>query len=185
MRYVHAVVMTVVGLKLVALGAFWWGVAVQVGSTADAANAPSPATVPGDLLARSRGFRELLEAVQRRAQELDEREKGLGAREAGLQALEKAVEDVVARLEAAVGGAVAADGSGPGGGVAVTKIYAAMRPEEAAPILDRLDDETLQAIMGRMKERKIAPILAAMNPERAVALTKALSRGAPPPAPTP
>ena len=57
----------------------------------------------------------------------------------------------------------------------MTKIYQNMRPEEAAPIIDRLDDETARTIFGCMKEKQIGAILAAMRPERAVAVTKALA----------
>ena len=52
-----------------------------------------------------------------------------------------------------------------------------MRPEEAAPIIDRLDDATATRIFGCMKEKQIGAILAAMNRERAVAVTKALAGG--------
>jgi flagellar motility protein MotE (MotC chaperone) len=50
-----------------------------------------------------------------------------------------------------------------------------MKPEEAAPILDRLDDATATSIFACMKERQVGAILALMNKDRAVALTKALA----------
>jgi flagellar motility protein MotE (MotC chaperone) len=52
-----------------------------------------------------------------------------------------------------------------------------MRPEDAAPILDRLDDATARSVLGCMKERQIGAILAAMAKDRAVALTKLLAAG--------
>lgn len=58
---------------------------------------------------------------------------------------------------------------------ALTKIYETMKPEEAGPILDRLDAPTLIAIVGRMKERPLGAILAAMNRDRAVTVTQALA----------
>jgi flagellar motility protein MotE (MotC chaperone) len=64
---------------------------------------------------------------------------------------------------------------GPADGMSIGKVYEAMTPEEAAPILDRLDDATLRAVLGRMRERQVAVILAAMNPDRAVAVTKAFA----------
>jgi hypothetical protein len=63
-------------------------------------------------------------------------------------------------------------------GVVVTKIYQAMKPEEAAPIFDRLDDATAMTIFGCMKEKQIGAILAVMSRDRAVALTRVLA-GAP------
>ena len=104
------------------------------------------------------------------------------ARAAAVDALEKTVAEEVARLEALVGGkgAPATEAAAPAAaGVAadITKIYESMKAEEAAPILDRLDDATATAILGRMKQKQIGAILAAMNRDRAVALTKALAGG--------
>jgi len=164
--------------------------AEQAGKGKDAA-AKAPAPVPVDLLARSRGFHDLLEAVDRRTGELDQREKTVTAREAELKALEKTLGDELARLEGqgatrpasaktapAAASAVSAASAAPvpaAPAVTVTKIYESMKPEEAAPILDKLDDGTVKEIFGRMKEKQIGAILAVMNRERAVALTKALA----------
>jgi flagellar motility protein MotE (MotC chaperone) len=138
--------------------------------------------VPADLLERSRGFRDLLEAVRERGGELDRREQALAARETALKALEKVLADEIARLEGLSGAPAAAGAAAPaeapGGavrGVAITKIYESMRAEEAAPIIGRLDDPTAHRIFARMKEKQIAAILAAMAPERAVELTRGLA----------
>jgi hypothetical protein len=50
-----------------------------------------------------------------------------------------------------------------------------MRPEEAAQILDQLDDETLRVVFARMEPKQIGSIVAAMSRERAVAFTKTLA----------
>jgi flagellar motility protein MotE (MotC chaperone) len=50
-----------------------------------------------------------------------------------------------------------------------------MRPEEAAQILDQLDDETLRVVFGRMETKQVAAIMASMSRERAVAFTKTLA----------
>ncbi len=142
------------------LGAWWWT------SVARAERAAGPAIESGvapDLFAKSRGFRELLEAMRERGEELDRREQALATREAAVKALEQALG------EATVPAAPCA--------VAVTKVYQTMRPEEAAPIIDRLDDATVTRIFGCMKEKQIGAILAAMNRERAVAITRALAGG--------
>jgi len=57
----------------------------------------------------------------------------------------------------------------------VTRIYENMRPEEAAQILDQLDDETLRVVFARMEPKQIGAIVAAMSRERAVAFTKTLA----------
>jgi flagellar motility protein MotE (MotC chaperone) len=121
----------------------------------------------------ARGFRELLETVQKKSAALDEREAALAAREAALTAVRRAATLELERLDAVAQalGITAA----PGGGAAIAKAYESMRPEEAAPILDRLDDATLRAILGRMRERQMGAVLAEMSHDRAVAVTKALA----------
>lgn len=178
MRVVRTVVMIGLVWKVAVLGVWWWGVARPAYAAKGAEGAPAASVeVPGDLLARSRGFRDLLEAVRQRGADLDQREQVMTARETALKALEKTVADEVTRLEALGRG-----GSGPAAaaaagtpGVGVTKIYETMKPDEAGPIFDKLDDATATAILGHMKERQIGSILAAMNRDRAVQLTKLLS----------
>ena len=165
--------------KAIVLVAWWW-ISVADADRAGAAEASSSgeAAVPSELLAKSRGFRELLEAVQQRGADLDRREQEMAARETALRAIEQTLGQ---------GGAPVVEGKPPAPtaagtpeeaapcSVAVTKIYQNMKPEEAAPILDRLDDATTKAIFACMKEKQIGALLAAMNKDRAVALTKALA----------
>ena len=186
MRVIKGLVLIGLGFKVMVLGLWWWDSVAHAERPSKAPEAAESASaiVPGDLLARSRGFRDLLDAVRQRGAELDEREQAIKARTAALDALEKTVAEEVARLEGLVGkgaapAAVEAGAPALDAGVAVgvTKIYESMKAEEAAPILDRLDDATAKAILARMKEKQIGAILAAMNRDRAVALTKALAAG--------
>jgi flagellar motility protein MotE (MotC chaperone) len=164
-------------------------------SRAVAEAGPSPdvkaAGVASELFEKSRGFRDLLEAARHRGAELDAREQAVAAREAALKSLEATVTAEIARLEklgptpppvtapAAAGSPATADAAAGGRcDVALTKIYAGMKPEEAAEILDRLDDATAASVFVCMKERQIGAIMAAMKPDRAVALTHALAGGA-------
>ena len=188
MRVIKGLVLVGLGFKGMVLGFWWWDSVARAERPAKAMEAAADTTeaiVPGDLLARSRGFRDLLDAVRQRGQELDEREQAIKSRAAALDALEKTVAEEVARLEGLVGakGPAPVEAGAPvpardaGLAVGVTKIYESMKAEEAAPILDRLDDATARAILARMKEKQIGAILAAMNRDRAVALTKALAAG--------
>jgi flagellar motility protein MotE (MotC chaperone) len=188
MRIARLVVMLGLGVKLLVLGAWWWNaVAPAYAAKGGESTSAAGTEVPGDLLARSRGFRDLLEAVHQRGVDLDQREQAVAARESALKTLEKTIADEVTRLEGLTrpaGGAAApaaADGSvsplPAAGGVGVTKIYETMKPDEAGPIFDKLDDATATAILGRMKERQIGAILAAMTRDRAVQLTRLLSHG--------
>jgi flagellar motility protein MotE (MotC chaperone) len=142
-------------------------------SPADAATprADGPA-VGGMPAADEAGLRKLLDEVRRRTTELDQRARELDGRAATLEELEQAVGEAVADLEARDGGKSAAPCRLRGG---VGRIYDNMRPEDAAAILDQLDDETLRIVFARMEARKIASIMGVMSRERAVAFTRALT----------
>lgn len=55
------------------------------------------------------------------------------------------------------------------------RIYSNMKPKSAAAIFNELDMDTLVSVMRGMSERKLAPIIAAMNPEKARLLTRELA----------
>jgi flagellar motility protein MotE (MotC chaperone) len=151
------------------LGAWWW----TGGARAEKSAGASAARVAPDLFARSRGFRELLAAVEQRGHDLDRREDAVAAREAALNAIAATLGEQVEKLEPAE------EGGGDHGrpcAATVSKVYETMKPEDAAPIIDRLDDATATSIFTCMRERQIAAILALMSHDRAVALTKALAK---------
>ena len=113
------------------------------------------------------------EALQKRADNLDQREALLAATEARisdkmneLKALQALIESLLVQHdeqeEARLGSLV--------------KIYEAMKPKDAARIFEELDMVVLLEVIGRMKERKSAPILAKMNPNRAKAVTLELAQ---------
>lgn len=148
-----------------------------------------PEPIAPEVLARSRAFRAMLTTVDEKTGDLRQREQAVAEREATLRALEQTVNAQVARLKAltrvaggrpaaapkTADGAAADAASAPPPPTAVSKIYESMKAEEAAPILDRMDDITVRDILSRMKERQIGAILAAMSKDRAVAVTKALA----------
>lgn len=57
----------------------------------------------------------------------------------------------------------------------LVSIYSNMKPKDAATIFNELDMGVLLDVMQTMKERKIAPIIAAMNAKRARQLTQQLA----------
>lgn len=57
----------------------------------------------------------------------------------------------------------------------LVKTYTAMEPKDAARIFDELDMTILVAVVTRMKEKKVAPILSQMNAPKARQLTEELS----------
>lgn len=53
----------------------------------------------------------------------------------------------------------------------LVKIYENMKPQDAANIFEQLDMQVLLQVIGNMKETKVAPILAKMNPAKAKDVT--------------
>jgi flagellar motility protein MotE (MotC chaperone) len=51
-----------------------------------------------------------------------------------------------------------------------------MKPKDAARIFEKLDMETLLLVAERMKERKLAPIMAKMDPTKAKDITEELAQ---------
>jgi flagellar motility protein MotE (MotC chaperone) len=57
----------------------------------------------------------------------------------------------------------------------LAKIYESMPPEEAAARLERLDDDTATVLLLAIKPRQAAKILANVNPEKAVTISKRIA----------
>ncbi len=55
------------------------------------------------------------------------------------------------------------------------KVYEGMKPRDAATIFNDLDMNVLLGVVDRMKDRKAAPVLAAMQPDKARELTTKLA----------
>lgn len=151
-----------------------------VGSAPDEKPAAPEPGLPPDPLSMTDQEITLLQALAERRSELDERARRLDDREAllqaaerridekvdGLKELRKSIEDLVRRQEEATETQYQS----------LVKIYENMRPKDAARIFDELDMAVLLPVVERMKERKTAPILADMNPEKAKAITTELAR---------
>jgi flagellar motility protein MotE (MotC chaperone) len=156
-----------------------------------AAGAPSPAQAPGaaaecTVPPAAAAERALLESLRARRQELDRRDQAAAEREMLIAAAERRLAERVdslaalqARLEAAE---TARTDREEAGWRQLVKLYEGMRPRDAATIFDELEMPVLVQILHRMGERKAAPVLGAMRPDRARLLTAELARHrAPPP----
>ena len=60
-------------------------------------------------------------------------------------------------------------------GPALVKVYESMKPRDAAAIFNEMDLPVLLQVVDRMKDTKAAPVLAAMQPDRARLLTSQLA----------
>jgi len=148
--------------------------------TADSPKVELPATPPSaaaDAQQPSFSTSEInvLQSLAKRRDELDAREKTLSQREALLKAAEQEVDSKVAELnklktamETLLGQQQKAQDDRIG---SLVKIYENMKPTEAARIFDSLDMDILLEVIGRMNERKVSPVLASMNPEKAKEVT--------------
>ena len=123
--------------------------------------------------------RALLLDLRHRREELDAREAALASRESVLAAAEKrlqarvgeltALQKKLEDLEAARKQRDDANWAG------LVKLYENMKPRDAATIFNDLDLPVLLQVLDRMNERKAAPVLAAMQPERARQVTEQLA----------
>jgi flagellar motility protein MotE (MotC chaperone) len=156
-------------LGVAILGGWWAARAAAIGTEPRSEASANVDKAPG---ADDEGFRKLLDEVRRRSAELDHREREVTERAAALESLEEAVAESLSGSPARAG-VEDVGGCRLHGGV--TRIYENMRPEEAAQILDQLDDETLRVVFARMEPKQIGSIVAAMSRERAVAFTKTLA----------
>ncbi len=121
----------------------------------------------------------VLHNLSERREQLDAREAELEQRAAMLSVAEQRVDEKLAELDALSGHieglltqlSAARDGQLD----SLVSIYEAMRPSDAAAIFNGLEMEVILSVFERMAERKSAPILAAMNPERAREVTSELA----------
>jgi flagellar motility protein MotE (MotC chaperone) len=107
-----------------------------------------------------------------RARELDERNAVLTAAQAKLAARVEELNALQAKLEALESARKSHDSANWAG---LVRVYETMKPRDAATIFDALDMQVLLGVLDRMSERKAAPILAAMQPDRARLATQMLA----------
>jgi flagellar motility protein MotE (MotC chaperone) len=144
--------------------------------TAGAAPAAAAAPPAPDQAAE----RAVLEALRARRAEIEAREAALAQREMLIAAAERRLADRLEeltqlrqRLEAE---GRQRDERTEQGWRQMVRLYEGMRPRDAAGIFDELEMPVLIQVVDRMREAKAAPVLAAMRPERARALTTELAR---------
>lgn len=121
----------------------------------------------------------LLSRLRERRRGLDERERELDMREALLSASEKRIEARISELqeiEARIQETIRIRGEQEDQERAnLIKMYEQMKPKNAAKIFDRLNMNVLETIVRQMNPRKMADVLASMDPEVAEKLTVRLA----------
>lgn len=118
---------------------------------------------------------ELFEDLAARRKDLEGRERELSVREALLKAAEQEIDQKykeLVSLRSEIQDLLEEQTEEEKKRVAsLVKIYEGMKPKDAARIFNTLDLDVLLQVVSRMSERKTAPIIASMVPERAQTLT--------------
>lgn len=140
---------------------------------------------------------DLLENLSKRRDQLDQQEKDLEMKTKLLDATQKRIDDKLAEmkmLEASLSKVVAQYNEKQDMQIAsLVKIYESMKPGQAAAIFNELDLNILLEVIDKMSERRVAPVLALMDPKKARDVTQELAAmrksapkvpaaGSPPPA---
>ena len=146
---------------------------------AHATEAPKPPEVTAGPPPISDGERTVLLELRQRRLELDGREATLAARESVLVATELKLSARVAELQAPQkkleGLETAREQREDTSWRGLVKLYESMKPRDAAVIFNDLDMPVLLQVVDRMKEAKAAPVLAAMQADKARELTTKLA----------
>lgn len=121
---------------------------------------------------------ELFEDLSARRQDLQNRERELSVREALLKAAEQEIDQKykeLVSLRSEIQDLLVEQSEEEQKRVAsLVKIYEGMKPKDAARIFNTLDLDILLQVVSQMSERKSAPIIASMTPDRARTLTTLL-----------
>lgn len=141
---------------------------------------PAPPAEPPPPTPDQLAERALLESLRGRRAELDQREQALAAREMVQQAAERRltqrIEELATLQQRLEGLQRQAGEREEAGWRQMVKLYEGMRPRDAAAIFNELEMGVLVQVVDRMREAKAAPVLGAMQPDRARLLTTELAR---------
>ncbi len=123
---------------------------------------------------------DLLQQLAERREKLDSREQEIDIQGGLLKAAETRIDKKVKELktlQAAIAKLIKSYDDHQNAKLqSLVKIYENMKPKDAARIFEELDMDTLLMVAERMKERKLAPIMAKMDPTKATQITVELSR---------
>jgi flagellar motility protein MotE (MotC chaperone) len=149
---------------------------------ATVAPAPVCATSINDL-AKQAGMSpselQVLQSLGTRRTQLDAREKQVASQEALIQAADAKLDGRIKQMEALKGQIQAlldqANKGADDDTARMIKVYEAMKPKDAARVLETMRDDVRLPIAAKMKERSLAAVLAQMTPNGAKELTEKLA----------
>ncbi len=127
----------------------------------------------------SRAEMNLLQDLRDRREQLEEREQQAALREQLLASTERRIDKKITELhgiEEKLSALVAKHEQRENAQIdSIVKVYETMKPKDAAQIFEKLDTEIQQEVALRMSDRKMAALLAQMNPNAAQILTTLLA----------
>lgn len=143
---------------------------------ADVVASEEPEREPSEL---SQAEIDVLQQLLERREELDARSQQLDTREELLMVAERRIDMKIGELKG-IQGTIEShlkqhDKEEEAKLKSLVKIYASMKPKQAARIFERLEMPILLDVVERMKEAKVAPIIAQMDPVKAEAVTTELA----------
>lgn len=122
---------------------------------------------------------ELLENLGKRREELSRWETNIQVKEAALDATEKRINDKITQIEAMkreVSNLLAQYNTQEDAKIkSLVRIYENMKPKDAARIFNELELPILLLVIDKMAEKKAAPILSEMEPQKAKQVTVELA----------
>lgn len=128
----------------------------------------------------SRNEIDILQALGKRREQLDARERGtkekealIATAEAKLQGRITQLDDLKKQIETLL---QSANKTGDADVARLTKVYENMKPKDAAAVLSTLSDDVRLPIVAQMKDRALASVLAAMPADKARDLTEKLAK---------
>ncbi|OJX68602.1 hypothetical protein [Magnetospirillum sp. 64-120] len=162
--------------------------ATSAATTAESKPGPAPApmrteqsaAVPSDTGGFSQTELDVLQKLQERRATLDSRERDIERREALQKAAENQIERKITEmktLQSTIEGLLRQYNDQEDAKMrSLVKIYENMKPKDAAKIFEQLEMPIMLEVVERMKEQKVAPILAEMDPGKARNLTSELAQ---------
>jgi len=148
-------------------------------ATPQSMDAKAAAAAAQDPMLMSPSEIDVLQKLSQRRTALDKRAADISQQEVLLKAAEQRIDDKIAKLQTIqndIGGLVDKQDQQEDQRLkGLVKIYETMKPAEAARIFDQLDMPLVVDVLQRMKQAKAAPVLAAMDPEKAKTATTALA----------
>ncbi|GEM_PF-4870679 len=145
----------------------------------------TPPKISSDILTSDKGCsQELVDLLNARAAEMDAREEKIRKREQELKLLQEEILEkikLLKKMQRQLEGPIKKRAAEEEAKLQhLAGVYSSMDPGRAAALLNKLDDETVTKLFSIMKSKKVAAILANMEPEKAARISKFLYKDVPP-----